>query len=844
MAFTPDTLNIIVQPLGGDGIRFVNYRTDDDSDDVIEDGYFANAERFGLKLYDLIFVSPMTGGFDPFIAIVTDIDSAGDVTVTLESQHQADIRRFGIWSASADPAVNTATLIAAKNAMVSGDVGSVSVPPYAVTVTALDGPNPDEGACLIMDHTNGKTIKFVGTRGATFINPASNKIEVFAKNGDFDFILDGVCSENEHDILLLQVKQDTKVLNGGIAGHGNSTNCFVRQYDGEGLVALRDVDVRNYHTIQHHIGKNGDNTVLRGKVEQKDCYFENFVFGLLSSRAREITRDNVQGDNFINGVNGNNTDGTETDPTEVSDDPGHVVYITDRDGAHPAHQSYSNIRSTGGESSPEKIRSGELLTVANVSFTGTGRGWEATQVKRGTITNVTGRLVETSFDTQQVGFELLDCGNFTISNVSLDISAVTNGRGMKFDVGLEGNNAEVASITSGATTTVNFTGAHSLTSGTQVCLWEVEGMTAINGVTAVATVTDSDTITLPINSSGFGAYTSGGFVTTRPYANRGYFVNGAVVVQDHSNGNSVNPYIFIGQRDSVFANLIHVHDGNAAGAASFSLQAVKRCTFFLPRKIAVNNPTNSNRLMVLDADCVNNTIIITQDCVPTYNNFTIVDNGTNNNVILLDTNLADDGTVSAPGYGFASEAGLGLRRGGTGDMRFVAGSADILRFLATRFEPIVAGAVALGSTTLPFGRTFAESFVMPGISTPTAVASSNIFYTDTADAWPKWREAGGTVRRIAPQDTVEAIATDVDFTLTPNTNAPIVRHTGTLTADRAVTLSTTGAVNGTQFRVVRTGAGAFNLNVGTGPLKALATNTYADVMYDGSAYRLVGYGAL
>lgn len=67
-----------------------------------------------------------------------------------------------------------------------------------------------------------------------------------------------------------------------------------------------------------------------------------------------------------------------------------------------------------------------------------------------------------------------------------------------------------------------------------------------------------------------------------------------------------------------------------------------------------------------------------------------------------------------------------------------------------------------------------------------------------------------------------------------------------LTADRAVTLSTTGAVAGAKFHIVRTAAatGAFNLNVGTGPLKALAPGTWCDVTHDGTNWVLTAYGAL
>jgi hypothetical protein len=67
-----------------------------------------------------------------------------------------------------------------------------------------------------------------------------------------------------------------------------------------------------------------------------------------------------------------------------------------------------------------------------------------------------------------------------------------------------------------------------------------------------------------------------------------------------------------------------------------------------------------------------------------------------------------------------------------------------------------------------------------------------------------------------------------------------------LSANRDVTLSTTNAYNGAAFHIVRTAAatGAFNLNVGTGPLKALGIGAWCDVEYNGSAWFLSGYGTL
>jgi hypothetical protein len=66
-----------------------------------------------------------------------------------------------------------------------------------------------------------------------------------------------------------------------------------------------------------------------------------------------------------------------------------------------------------------------------------------------------------------------------------------------------------------------------------------------------------------------------------------------------------------------------------------------------------------------------------------------------------------------------------------------------------------------------------------------------------------------------------------------------------ITADRAVALSI-DAKAGAKFRVVRAASatGAFNLNVGTGPLKALAAGQWCVVEFDGAAWVLTAYGTL
>lgn len=87
---------------------------------------------------------------------------------------------------------------------------------------------------------------------------------------------------------------------------------------------------------------------------------------------------------------------------------------------------------------------------------------------------------------------------------------------------------------------------------------------------------------------------------------------------------------------------------------------------------------------------------------------------------------------------------------------------------------------------------------------------------------------------------------DSDATLNPIGSLGTNLWQSPLTANRAVTLSTTNAFSGCKFRITRTASstGAFNLNVGSGPLKALAVGQWCDVEYDGAVWQLVAFGSL
>jgi len=102
----------------------------------------------------------------------------------------------------------------------------------------------------------------------------------------------------------------------------------------------------------------------------------------------------------------------------------------------------------------------------------------------------------------------------------------------------------------------------------------------------------------------------------------------------------------------------------------------------------------------------------------------------------------------------------------------------------------------------------------------------------------------GNVQNVQTLYAVSTIATDADAStdILATQSRLQIFHTGTLTADRVLSLGTANAQTGSAIRVTRTGAGAFNLSVAG--LKNLATNEWCEVVYDGAAFVLSAYGAL
>jgi len=172
------------------------------------------------------------------------------------------------------------------------------------------------------------------------------------------------------------------------------------------------------------------------------------------------------------------------------------------------------------------------------------------------------------------------------------------------------------------------------------------------------------------------------------------------------------------------------------------------------------------------------------------------------------------------------------------------------------------------SANLP-ARMFGNTYSGGASSNPTGGVSENaqIWYTSipSGGTWrrgdiiwnPNFQGGGqspgwicisaGTPGSWIPMGQVAYVYTnqgDSDATLTVGSSYTTNFWQSPLTANRTVTLSTTGAFSGAKFRISRTAGstGAFTLNVGG--LKSLATGQWCDVEYTGSSWLLSAFGSL
>ena len=151
-----------------------------------------------------------------------------------------------------------------------------------------------------------------------------------------------------------------------------------------------------------------------------------------------------------------------------------------------------------------------------------------------------------------------------------------------------------------------------------------------------------------------------------------------------------------------------------------------------------------------------------------------------------------------------------------------------------QFADIHVSGATTAVTNNAAARTVWRGLTYDGVTTPVSNVST------VTDDWVPRPQLVGT-NFSTP---VSADNGDADVTLQADTAARWQRFATTLTANRTVTLSTTNAIRGDTFRVIRTGLGNFTLNVGGLKTIPSATAAFVDVVFTGAAWVLAGYGAL
>jgi hypothetical protein len=259
-------------------------------------------------------------------------------------------------------------------------------------------------------------ITFRGSgRGVSVLKPASNKIEMFLQNEGTDIVFEDLTFDNSaNGQLQSQTKPGTYTVAGGVAGYGNAANCAIRQVRGANLT-VRRVDFHDFTCDVEYIGDFDDDQVLSGTVAQEDVFHDGCCFGLLASQPEYI----------FNTGKMRSADIVKSTNADLSEDPGHELYVTNRPGAHPKHIYIQDSYAENGHSSSIKIRKGETVEFGSITSYLCGRGpeiWGAKQITGGRVNSV---LAEVDLaDTNSSGLELTDCGPAEIGTVFVDVNGV------------------------------------------------------------------------------------------------------------------------------------------------------------------------------------------------------------------------------------------------------------------------------------------------------------------------------------------------------------------------------------------------------------------------------------
>jgi hypothetical protein len=187
---------------------------------------------------------------------------------------------------------------------------------------------------------------------------------------------------------------------------------------------MMDVEFTSFNISVGYIGDVDDNNVRIGTVTGRNCVFRDHVQGFLIDGAEHVHLLSSFDYSNRQSLNGNNTDGTETDTTVVSNDPGHMTYVTDRSGAGPRTVLVIGVTGDDGEGSAVRVRKGDSVVVSDVTLTRYTRGLNVETASQVVLTNVAVKLRPTTqagvVDNNAKAVELVDCEHVEADNIVID----------------------------------------------------------------------------------------------------------------------------------------------------------------------------------------------------------------------------------------------------------------------------------------------------------------------------------------------------------------------------------------------------------------------------------------
>ncbi|MEQ1850872.1 MAG: hypothetical protein ABMA01_04680 [Chthoniobacteraceae bacterium] len=369
---------------------------------------------------------------------------------------------------------------------------------------------------------------------------------------------------------------------------------------------------------------------------------------------------------------------------------------------------------------------------------------------------------------------------------------------------------EITGVVRGETTRVTVAGGHDFQEGQMVRFSAMRGMTELNGqqliVAAPVTATEFHLKTLqntPLDSRAYGEWTEMGSVSrvTELWTGgdyEGYF-------DFHNGARGETRFLglaYVGRTGNAFAQeLVMVADTGSryqanvgtvlTGAGSRILRGAFLGTIDL--NMAYCGGGGCQYAIGIQAGCHASVI---RSMVGGARGYTI--------------SIADD-----------SHLNVAASVVGGGSAAVIAQNRSFATFLAAKACGNLTGLMATGGSGFQIDASALIHRNTTGISRSSGAPGLGTFYGK-----PTFGTGGLANGRDANfVEGQQNFSTDAGFVLSHPESPAHIRHTGVLTANRAVTLSTRGAVPGASFIITRTGGGSFKLNVGEGPLKALAPNT-------------------